>query len=59
MYKIYLVYEDKTELWTLSEVLEEINRDRSDTWTPYDKSSVIEGWNEWVECNGYFKMLGD
>lgn len=35
--------------WSLKAVLEEINRDRSGSWTDYDESDWLEGWNEWVE----------
>ena len=37
--------------WTLTDILHEINRDRSDEWTPYDASDWGEGWDEW--CEGY------
>lgn len=37
--------------WTLEEVLEEINRDHSPDYTPYDKTDWKEGWDEW--CEGY------
>ena len=29
--------------WNIHEVLEEINRDRSDEWTDYDESDWLEG----------------
>lgn len=47
--KILCKETNKVREWTISQVLEEINRDRSDTWTPYDHSDWLEGWMEWVE----------
>jgi len=35
--------------WSLVEILEEINRDRSCDWTDYDETDWVEGWQEWVE----------
>lgn len=43
--------------WTLFMVLEEINRGHSNEFTPYDKSDWKEGWKEWVEDEGYFKIV--
>lgn len=45
--------EEKVEEWSLSEVLEEINRDRSDKWTNYDESDWVEGWLEWIDGEFY------
>ena len=42
--------------WTLTEVLEEINRDRSDTWTPYDHNDWMDGWMHWIE-GGYYTLM--
>ena len=39
--------------WSMEDVLSEINRDRSDKWTPYDESDWEEGWNEWCEGDIY------
>ena len=41
--------EEETQWWTIDEVLEEINRDRSEQWTDYDKSDWMEGLREWTE----------
>jgi len=41
--------------WTLEQVLDEINRDHSDGWIPYDETDFMEGWNEWVE-GGIYEM---
>ena len=44
---------EEIQEWSLCEILEEINRDRSDGWTNYDASDWREGWNEWVEGESY------
>lgn len=36
------------ELWTMAQVLSEINRDHNEGWEDYDKSDWREGWEEWV-----------
>ena len=46
----------KNFIWTLTQVLEEINRDRSEDWTDYDVSDWREGWREWVEGD-YFTLV--
>lgn len=33
----------ETVSWNMTEMLEEINRDRTDQWTPYDKGDWLEG----------------
>ena len=58
MYKVKDLYDGKVHEWTLQEVLEEINRDHSDDWVPYDESDWEEGWENW--CEGVvYTMLGD
>jgi len=44
------------QVWTIEQVLFEINRDRSADWTPYDESDWEEGWREWCEGD-YYTML--
>jgi hypothetical protein len=39
--------------WSVDEILEEINRDRSSEWTDYDESDFTEGWLEWCEGSWY------
>ena len=39
--------------WTLDEVLYEINRDHNDEWVDYDETDWREGWDDFVEGNGY------
>ena len=46
----------KVLTWTLNQVLEEINRDRSEDWTDYDASDWREGWEHWVEGDGYLEL---
>ena len=36
-------------IWSLDQVLEEINRDRSSSWTPYTADDWLDGWKHWVE----------
>jgi len=38
----------KVSYWTLSEILTEINRDRSCEWTDYDESDWREGLEQWT-----------
>jgi len=46
----------KIEEWTINEMLEEINRDRSDRWIPYTEEDMVEGWDEWVEGDYYSRF---
>tara|TARA_R100000005_G_C4795322_1_gene89926 strand:- start:233 stop:418 length:186 start_codon:yes stop_codon:yes gene_type:complete len=38
-----------TSHWTLPEILQEINRDRSEEWTNYDCSDWREGLEQFTE----------
>ena len=40
---------NKIYYWTIKEILEEINRDRSDEWTDYDETDWQEGLEEFTE----------
>ena len=58
--KIWNVTDEKIELWSLEKILEEINRDHSDEYTPYDENDWRKGWYEWVEQGGeedFYKLL--
>lgn len=44
--------------WTLTDILNEINRDRSDDWTPYNASDWREGWDQWCEDYTYTIIYG-
>lgn len=49
MQKLYTIFNIEThESWrlSLSEILEEINRDRSEDWQPYNESDWREGLTE-------------
>lgn len=35
--------------WTVEEILEEINMDRSEEWTDYDETDWQEGLKEWTD----------
>jgi len=41
--------------WTLAEILEEINRDRSEHWTDYDETDWKEGLDEWT----WYELIGE
>jgi hypothetical protein len=60
MKELYKIKDNETNeifTWTLSQVLEHINRDRSGGWQDYDESDWQEGWEVWVEEEGYLSML--
>ena len=42
---------NRVHMWTLSQVLDEINRERSGDWVNYNESDWKEGWAFWVETN--------
>jgi len=50
----------KIRVWSLQQVVNEINRDRSDEWTPYNKTDWKEGWKNFVEDDEFcpFTMIG-
>ena len=50
MFKVKSLMSDgwETRLWSMAEVLNEINRDHSEDFIPYDESDWKEGWEEWV-----------
>jgi len=52
-YKIKEIETGEVHEWTLPEILEEINRDRSDEWSAYDDSDWREGWDVWCEGDYY------
>ena len=43
----------KTMLVTLEWVINEINRDRGDSWEEYREHDWLEGWSVWVEGDIY------
>lgn len=42
-----------TKAWAIQEMLQMINRDRSEEWSDYDADDYVEGWVEWVEGDFY------
>ena len=42
--------------WTMAQILDEVNRDRSSGWTDYDETDWTEGLDEWT---WYEPVLGD
>lgn len=46
----------KQFVWSIKDILNEINRDTSDKWTPYDESDWKEGWYSWAEGD-YYKLI--
>ena len=46
-------------LWTMSDILNEINRDRSEGWTNYNKKDWVEGWVNWVESDNFYSIYND
>ena len=53
LFKIKVIETDEVQVWSLEDILAEINRDRSSNWTDYDESDWLEGWNEWVHGEFY------
>ena len=49
----------ETDFWTVEQMLEEINRDRSSTWKNYNSKDFLEGWNEWIEGDEYYTLIGE
>jgi len=47
------LFDDTTFVWTVEQMLEEINRERSWDWEKYDSKDFMDGWNEWIEGNWY------
>jgi len=43
--------------WTMEEVLEEVNRDHSNEFIPYNESDWKDGWDAWVEGGDYYTLL--
>ena len=52
-YKVKDIETGKVLKWSLSKILREINRDRSEDWTDYDVSDWREGWEHWIEGDVY------
>ena len=48
-YRIQDTTDGRVYEWTLAEILENINRDRSNEWTDYNKDDWQEGLEEFTE----------
>ena len=46
-------YEKESFMWSVGDIIEEINRDRSDGWLDFDESDFVEGWLEFCEGDWY------
>ena len=51
--KIKIIETGEIQNWTIEQVIEEINRDRSEVWTDYTIDDWREGWFEWVDGEFY------
>jgi hypothetical protein len=52
-YKVTETITGKVHTWTLKDILEELNRDRSENFQAYNKSDWREGWKDWIEGYTY------
>lgn len=52
-YKVEDINTGRVLEWTLSDILREINSDRTDEWENYNETDWREGWDEWVEGDIY------
>jgi len=50
---------DNIMIWTMTDVLNEINRDRSSGWIDYNKKDWLEGWNEWIEKDDFYSIYNN
>lgn len=48
---------DEELLWYIEDVLDEINRDRSEKWIDYSKNDWFDGWAEWCEDDIYTILI--
>lgn len=48
---------DEELLWYIEDVLDEINRDRSEKWIDYSKNDWFEGWAKWCEDDIYTILI--
>ena len=53
VFKIQVIETGEIQEWSLDAILDEINRDRSGSWTDYDETDWLEGWLEWVDGEFY------
>lgn len=48
---------DEELIWYIEDVLDEINRDRSEKWIDYSKNDWFDGWAEWCEDDIYTILI--
>lgn len=59
-YRIKNIETGEVHVWTAEKVLEEINRDRSDSWEPYNETDdIMSAWHIWVEGGEPWTMLDE
>ena len=46
-------YKKESFMWSVGDIIEEINRDRSGGWLDFDESDFVEGWLEFCEGDWY------
>jgi hypothetical protein len=54
--KVRYIEENEIHEWTIEQILDEINRDRSEDWSDYDKNDWQEGWDSWIEGEFYYSL---
>ena len=52
-YKVKCLETGTIYCFTVDDILDEINRDRSENFTPYTVEDWREGWSEWCEGDIY------
>ena len=58
IFQVRCLETNKVYMWSILDVLYEINRDRSEDWTDYTAEDWREGWSEWVEGYLYTMQSG-
>ena len=56
--KVKVLATGEIEDWTMSQILDEINRDHSEEWSAYTAEDWQEGWMEWVDGD-YYELAYD
>ncbi len=52
-YPIKEILTGNVSYWTVKEIMDYINADRSNNWSDYDITDWREGWDEWCEGDSY------
>ena len=56
MFKVLDLVTGEVLEWSLTDVLTEINRDHDKEWIDFDASDWREGWKEFVQDSGLYRM---